>query len=263
MPLLRVMAGPDGLDGACESQEIGDADEVSFAGRTVWTLPDNGRHSVSASLRHAQARCAAHLQRLGAEVRPLELPALKNSYEIWSSMMYLAAETPFVALLGEGEHIPRMRELGRWVRGKSSHTIPALALALLEQSPGLLPGRAEQWRAAGEELRASFGELLANEALLLMPSYPRTAPRHGMPLLRPLRFVYTAILNTAYLPATQVPLGLDRRGLPLGVQVVAARGADHLTIAAACELERAFGGWHPPTPLLRFLEGAGGSARWS
>jgi len=51
------------------------------------------------------------------------------------------------------------------------------------------------------------------------------------------------------LPATQVPLGLDDRGLPLGVQVIAARGNDHLTIAVALELERAFGGWVPPVAL--------------
>ena len=39
-------------------------------------------------------------------------------------------------------------------------------------------------------------------------------------------------------------------GLPLGVQVGAARGQDHLSIAVALELERAFGGWVPPDPLL-------------
>ena len=44
----------------------------------------------------------------------------------------------------------------------------------------------------------------------------------------------------------QVPLGLNPKGLPLGVQVAAADGNDHLTIAAALALERRFGGWSPP-----------------
>ena len=48
------------------------------------------------------------------------------------------------------------------------------------------------------------------------------------------------------LPSTQVPLGLSDDGLPVGVQVVSVHGNDHLTIAAALELERAFGGWVPP-----------------
>jgi fatty acid amide hydrolase 2 len=44
-----------------------------------------------------------------------------------------------------------------------------------------------------------------------------------------------------------VPLGLDRRGLPLGVQVASSWGNDHLTLAVARELERALGGWVPPS----------------
>ena len=48
------------------------------------------------------------------------------------------------------------------------------------------------------------------------------------------------------MPVTQVPLGLNSEGLPLGVQVGATHGNDHLTVAVAMELERAFGGWVPP-----------------
>jgi len=57
---------------------------------------------------------------------------------------------------------------------------------------------------------------------------------------------YTAILNVMELPVTQVPLGLNAAGLPLGVQVAGVPGNDHVTIAVALELERAFGGWVPP-----------------
>jgi fatty acid amide hydrolase 2 len=76
------------------------------------------------------------------------------------------------------------------------------------------------------------------------------APRHNQPLRSPFSFAYTAILNVAELPATQVPLGLDPYGLPLGVQVAAAPGNDHLTIAVARHLEAAFGGWVPPRGVV-------------
>jgi fatty acid amide hydrolase 2 len=45
---------------------------------------------------------------------------------------------------------------------------------------------------------------------------------------------------------TQVPLGLNGDGIPVGVQVAAAPDNDHVTIAVAQELERTFGGWRPP-----------------
>ena len=48
------------------------------------------------------------------------------------------------------------------------------------------------------------------------------------------------------MPVTEVPLGLNEAGLPLGVQVAAGRDRDHVAIAVAMELERAFGGWAPP-----------------
>jgi fatty acid amide hydrolase 2 len=54
------------------------------------------------------------------------------------------------------------------------------------------------------------------------------------------------VFNLTGLPVTQVPLGLNEKGLPLGVQVAARVGNDHLTIAVALELERVFGGWTPP-----------------
>jgi len=65
--------------------------------------------------------------------------------------------------------------------------------------------------------------------------------------MRPFNFVYTAIINVMQLPATQIPLGLGRDGVPLGVQVIAAPARDHLTIAVAHQLEREFGGWVPPS----------------
>ena len=62
-------------------------------------------------------------------------------------------------------------------------------------------------------------------------------------IFRALDFSYAGIWNMLLFPATVVPLGLNEAGLPLGIQVIGARGQDHLTLAVACELERAFGGW--------------------
>ena len=79
--------------------------------------------------------------------------------------------------------------------------------------------------------------------MLLHHPHPRVAPRHGATIGRAWVITPAAVFNLLGLPVTQVPLGLNPRGLPLGVQVAAADGDDHLTIAAALELERRFGGW--------------------
>jgi fatty acid amide hydrolase 2 len=82
--------------------------------------------------------------------------------------------------------------------------------------------------------------------VLLYPPFPRVAPKHRTTLAQPWLATNTAIFNLFGLPVTQVPLGLTPDRLPIGVQVVAAPGKDHVSIAVALELERAFGGWvHP------------------
>jgi fatty acid amide hydrolase 2 len=55
-----------------------------------------------------------------------------------------------------------------------------------------------------------------------------------------------SVFNLAGVPVTEVPLGLAENGLPVGVQVAAAHGCDHVAIAVALHLERVFGGWVPP-----------------
>jgi fatty acid amide hydrolase 2 len=83
--------------------------------------------------------------------------------------------------------------------------------------------------------------------VLLHPPHARVAPKHGRTVGRPWSLTPTAVFNLLQLPVTQVPLGLDGRGLPLGVQVVAPHDCDHVSIACALALERATGGWVPPS----------------
>ena len=86
------------------------------------------------------------------------------------------------------------------------------------------PRRVEREVARGHALRNQLVEQIGPKGVLLYPSQPRPAPRHGRPLLRPFGWVYTGIFNVIELPATQVPLGLGSEGLPLGVQVAAVHG---------------------------------------
>jgi fatty acid amide hydrolase 2 len=58
---------------------------------------------------------------------------------------------------------------------------------------------------------------------------------------------YTGIFNILGFPVTQCPMGLNKNGLPIGVQVIAAPFNDHLTIAVANEIEKQFGGWVSPS----------------
>jgi len=47
-------------------------------------------------------------------------------------------------------------------------------------------------------------------------------------------------------PATAIPVGFSREGLPVGIQAVARSGSDHLTIAVAKHLEEQGFKWIQP-----------------
>lgn len=70
--------------------------------------------------------------------------------------------------------------------------------------------------------------------------------KRSTPLTSVVFFFLSAIFNILGLPVTQCPLGLNKDGLPLGIQVVAGPHNDHLTLAVAQYLEKAFGGWVLP-----------------
>ncbi|HEU0129435.1 MAG TPA: amidase [Mycobacteriales bacterium] len=242
LPVLRVLAGPD--------VHVGDADAVDLARLSVVTIESNGRHHPSSELLGAQRRAVATLRALGARVRPASLPALRRSFDIWGAMLSEAREVPFRTLLAGGGRFSTARELARLATRRSAHTLPALGLAVLERWPDLLPGRGRRLVALGSALREELAGLIGDDGVLFYPSFPTVAPRHNAPLLSPFAFSYTAILNVAEVCATQVPLGLDGPGLPLGVQVAAVAGNDHLTIAVARHLERELGGWVPPRGVV-------------
>ncbi len=246
MPLLRVLAGPDGEDTGCIDWPLGDPARVSIDGLRVVSIEDNGLIPVSNDLKQAQRRVARALEERGARVEWEEVPRLRQSLDIWSAMLSSAGGDDFSTLLGNGTRIRALRELARWALGRSDHTLPAIVLALLEKVPKWTPGHTRKLAAVGRALRSDLVDLIGPNGVLLYPPYASVAPRHAFPLLPPVCWAYTAVLNVMELPVTQVPLGLDARGIPLGVQVAAVHGNDHVTIAVAQVLEQAFGGWVMP-----------------
>jgi fatty acid amide hydrolase 2 len=249
MPLLRLLAGPDGVDTGCEPILLGAPEAVELSGLKVLDVRENGFVAVSADLQDAQDRAARALERRGARVERASFAELASSLEIWSSMMGSAGGPSFAELLGDGAPLSPMRELGRLILGRSHHTLPGVGLALIEKVTALAPARTRAFVEQGLAFRARLSEALGPDGIMLYPSYTRPAPRHHTALVPPVHWVYAAILNVLELPVTQVPLGLNGAGLPLGVQVVGSHGKDHITIAVALELERAFGGWVPPAMM--------------
>lgn len=235
MPLLRVLAG--------DPPSLGDPDTVDLGGLEVTVIDGASLLPVSRELLVARERAAAALALHGARVRHVRVKGMRRAAEL-----YLAA-------VGEGSGV-RVRDLleesgapyslRAALRPGAPHTLATRLTLLAEAAEPRLERLVAPALDAGRRLTDELGRL-AGRGVILHPPFPRVAPRHGATVGRPWVLANAAVFNLAELPVVEVPLGLGRRGLPLGVQVVAARDADHVAVAAALELERALGGWRPPT----------------
>jgi amidase len=60
---------------------------------------------------------------------------------------------------------------------------------------------------------------------------------------------WMGLTGVSYLPATVVPVGLTREGLPVGIQIAGPYLEDRTTLAIAREVERLLGGVQTPPAL--------------
>ena len=253
MPLLRVLAGPDGRDTGVREVVLGREDEVDLDGLAVTVIEgiDSPLHSsVSPEMAGARERVVGYLESSGARAKWCRPEPLEEAAGIWSAMLYEANGSSFREDMENGRSEGFLGESLRALLGGGPFTFPGAVLALFERMPYYTAGTTARLVKAGRELRRILDEEIG-EGVLVFPSYPTLAPPHRAPFLPPANWAYTAIFNVMELPVTQVPLGLDRQGLPLGVQIAARHSNDHLTIGVARHLERAFGGWIPPPSCFR------------
>ncbi|NLI38802.1 MAG: Asp-tRNA(Asn)/Glu-tRNA(Gln) amidotransferase subunit GatA, partial [Clostridiaceae bacterium] len=71
--------------------------------------------------------------------------------------------------------------------------------------------------------------------------------KSGNPLEMYLGDIYTVGANLAGLPALVVPCGLDRKGLPIGIQLVGKPFSEKLLLRAGYAIEQRVGRLKPKT----------------
>lgn len=170
----------------------------------------------------AVLRAAKVLEGLGHHVEEGVFPSctLEEFLPIWQG---LVGDVPFIRW-------SRAQPITRW---------------LVEGGTKLAPGFARQRQ---RELSERFLSVFDQADLWLTPTMPSTAPRVGAFANRPpaeafadaARFGgFTAPFNVTGQPGANVPLGLSRDGLPMGLQLVGRRFADDVVLQVSRQLEQA------------------------
>lgn len=249
IPMLKAMAGPT-------AYELKLDEEVDLSAIKVYTISDGEypflTSPVDTDLLMAQEQVCSFLQeRFGATVEDAHMTLFRYSPLIWSAMILSAESNKITSQFLQRESgsvsMNPFVEIFKYLLGYSKYHYVTLAVAGIEHLrnplPHCLPDVSSRFVQMGLKLREKIQALLGSNGILLFPSHPNTALSHNRPFLAPLNFSYTSIFNVLHLPVTQCPMGLDKNGLPLGIQIAAARNNDRLSIAVAKQLEHQFGGW--------------------
>ncbi|EYC11592.1 hypothetical protein Y032_0050g1993 [Ancylostoma ceylanicum] len=244
--LMEIMAGDRAVD-------LHLKDSVDFKKIRIFYM--EGIHaptiqSLSCEMRSTLLKAVSHFEnKFDLEGIRLDLPLATKAIEmLFTSIQVEGVPTiseSLISIKGDKGSLNWKAELPKLLTGKSVHTPGALFLAFFESMDRTSEEEKAEFRRLRDRLTRQVTETLGDDGILLFPSWPTTAPFHHQPVFTPFNTAYTGLFNALTLPVIECPMGLDSRGLPLGVQVVGARNSDRLLIAAAQQLSQAFGGWTP------------------
>ncbi len=91
-------------------------------------------------------------------------------------------------------------------------------------------------------IKQAFDAAFEKYDIILGPVAPTTAPKLGASLSDPLKMylgdIYTISVNLAGLPGISIPCGVDSKGLPIGMQMIADCFNENVLIQAAYTYEK-------------------------
>ena len=245
VPMLKAMAGP-------KAYELGLDEKVDLSYLKVYTVHESHFPLLTSTLVNSELMerqdqvCSFLKESFGATVQDAGIKSFRYSPFIWVAMMCHTNDTIGTHLHQIGkkaETLNPLVEIFKSFLGYSKYHWATMTILGIESFQRFFPGALSKLFKIGAQMREEIQNLLGNDGVLLLPSYPHTARLHQRCLFAPVNFIFSGIFNVMNLSVTQCPLGLDRDGLPLGIQIVTGRNNDKLSLEVAKQLDHEFGGW--------------------
>ncbi|XP_055539391.1 fatty-acid amide hydrolase 2 [Wyeomyia smithii] len=239
-PIMKILVGPK----SAITLKLNEQTDLKKLRYFYCTSSGDIRCSpVHSQLQRAMNRVVDHFQTVAPEgVQKVTLKGSEKTSQMWR---YWMTQEPasFNNLLGNGKQLSPLVELVKKVGGTSDYTLASVYSLIDSIMP---PENADKIKEITRQCDQELTDLLGDDGILFYHSATHSAPYHYSAFVNVFNFSYWCLFNVLHVPVTQVPLGLDPDGLPLGVQIVATRNRDRHCLAVAEELERVFSGHIPP-----------------
>ena len=248
---VNLMAGPDPIVARGYKLDMPELGEGKLSDLRIGIWRSNEGFPVANEVEERVNLVASALRDAGAQLNETARPAFTadDSHKIYQHLLQatMASRMPDESYKSLVEHVKTLdaeddSDAARVFRGQVSSF--------------------RDWAAANEarhKLRWAWHEYFAEFDALVMPIMPTAAFAHDH---RPFgertilvdnderpyfeQVFWAGLTGVAYLPSTVIPTGLNKDGLPIGVQIVGPEYGDLITIGIAQELERLGFDFTPP-----------------
>jgi amidase len=251
--LLEVIAGPDPLEaGVGYKLALPPPRRNDLKNFRVLAIDSDPILPANKDVREAIERLAGNLAKSGASVTrqsPL-WPDFAESSRLYMRMLmsFLGAFFPPETVAGAQTAAVKLSP-----RDKSLAAERLRGIVLNHRAWLLDNGARGQLRAQWRELFKSFDAVIC--PVMPTPAYPHDHSQEqetrrinidGKDYPYPDQLAWPGVATLPGLPATAIPIGLSREGLPVGVQIVGPWLEDRTPLRLAELIEREFGGFVPP-----------------
>jgi len=250
---LDILAAPERDDAVAWRLELPPARHQELTGFRVAAWLDDPACPVDAEVVELLRAAVETLRANGVAVDESARPAgieLEQSHEVYYSLLTAALGAGLPAKAFDG----MVQQAAKAEPSDKRYTVRFARAATQRHAEWL---RSDERR---QQMRQSWAEFFTRFDVLLAPTthtqaFPhdqtnpigdRVLPINGEPRPYMEVLVWAGLGGVVYLPATVVPVGRTRSGLPVGIQIIGPYLEDRTTLAFARHVERLCGGFTPP-----------------
>jgi len=257
--LLRAMSGHDPKDSTSADLPVPDFEAMltgDIRGRVIGIPREYRMEGMPEEIEALWARGREMLADAGATLRDISLPHTKYALPCYYVIAPAEASSNLArydgvrfghrAELSQGDGVVDMYEKTR-AEGFGPEVQRRVMVGTYVLSAGFYDAYYNRARKVRALIKRDFEQVFAEGIdAILTPATPSAAFGIGEmanadPVQMYLNDVFTVTVNLAGLPGISVPAGLDRQGLPLGLQLIGRPWEEGDLLNLACSLERAVG----------------------
>lgn len=248
---LNVLAGPDDAQAVGYTLSLPSPRHSRLKDFAVLILDEHPLLPLSSEVRAAMQHFADDLRRIGCSVADSS-PLLPD--------LGVVADT-FIQLLMSAIGVGLPQEAYRGLRERVSQ-LPEASLDRDSLRVRALVASQREWALADRRRAAlshQWNQLFRTWDVVICPVLPTTAGAHDSAEMEQRRIdidgrsvpytaqgIWSSVASVCGLPATVIPIGSGKSGLPVGVQIIGPYLEDRSTLAFAELVERERGGFVPP-----------------